>query len=136
VARDHGPYRGLEVDRFAGPASSRAREEAGVGLEDGRRSVSCIGPSRGGSSGGRGDAAKITVTQLVAVALERGDLGVADQPVDHRGCGDVVAEDLAPPPRGFVGGHDQRGALVAGTDELEDQVGGLGLEGLFTSAGK
>jgi hypothetical protein len=30
---------------------------------------------------------------------------------------------------GLVGGDDQRGSLVAGGDELEEQVGGLGLEG-------
>jgi hypothetical protein len=29
---------------------------------------------------------------------------------------------------GFVAGHDQAGAFVAGADQLEQQVGGFGLE--------
>ena len=49
--------------------------------------------------------------------------------VDH-GCshGDIT-EDLAPAPEGLVGGHDHAGSLVARTDELEEEVRGLGLEG-------
>jgi hypothetical protein len=57
------------------------------------------------------------------------DVGVVDQAVDH-GRGDhVVAEDLTPAAERLVAGDDQAGALVAGRDELEEQVGGLGLEG-------
>ena len=52
-----------------------------------------------------------------------------DEPVDHRGGDDVVAEDLSPPAERLVAGHDQAGSLVAGRDQLEEQVGGLGLEG-------
>jgi hypothetical protein len=51
-----------------------------------------------------------------------------DESVDHRGGDDVVVEDLGPAAEGFVGGDDQAGAFVAGGDQLEDQVGGLGLE--------
>jgi hypothetical protein len=54
---------------------------------------------------------------------------MVDQAVDHRGGGDLVAEHLAPPAEGLVAGHDQRGALIPGRDQLEEQVGGLGLEG-------
>jgi hypothetical protein len=32
----------------------------------------------------------------ITVALEGEDLGVVDEAIDHRGGGDVVAEDLAP----------------------------------------
>jgi hypothetical protein len=46
--------------------------------------------------GGCGDAAKIAALEPVAVAFEGDDVGVVDQPVDHRGGDDVVAEDLAP----------------------------------------
>jgi hypothetical protein len=64
--------------------------------------------------GGRGDAAEVAVFEAVAVALERDDVGVVDEAVDH-GCGDdVVAEDLAPAAEGLVAGDDQAGALVAG----------------------
>jgi hypothetical protein len=79
--------------------------------------------------GGCGGAAQVAVAQPVAVALEADDLGVVDQPVDH-GRGDhVVAEDLAPAAEWLVRGHDQRGAFVAGRDQLEEQVGRLRLEG-------
>ncbi len=48
--------------------------------------------------------------------------------VDHGGGHHVVTEDFAPAAEGFVGCDDQAGALVAGGDELEEQVGCLGLE--------
>jgi len=47
------------------------------------------------------DAAQVAVLEPVAVAFEADDLGMVDQPVDHRGSDDVVAEDLAPPNRGW-----------------------------------
>ena len=51
-----------------------------------------------------------------------------DEPVDHGGGGDLVAEDLAPRAEWLVGGDDQAGALVAAGDEHEHQVGGLWVE--------
>jgi hypothetical protein len=39
-----------------------------------------------------------------------------DEPVDHRGGDDVVAEDLASGAEGLVAGDDQAGALVAHLD--------------------
>ena len=56
------------------------------------------------------------------------DLGVVDEPVDHRGGDGVVAEHLAPAAEGLVGGDDEAGPFVAGGDELEEQVGGFGFE--------
>ena len=53
---------------------------------------------------------------------------MVDEPVDHGGGHDVVAEDLAPAAEWFVGGDDQAGSFVAGGDELEEQVGGFGFE--------
>src|SRR6266542_2896363 len=59
----------------------------------------------GGSAvvgGGLRDAAEVAAFEPVAVALERDDGGVVDQPVDH-GRGDHgVAEDLAPAIWGWV----------------------------------
>jgi hypothetical protein len=53
-----------------------------------------------------------------------------DEPVDH-GCGDdVVAEDLAPASEWLVDGDDEAGAFLACGDELEEEVGGLGFEGM------
>ena len=56
------------------------------------------------------------------------DLGVVDEPVDHRDGGGLVAEDLAPGRERLVARDDQARALVAGRDEAEHQVGGLGIE--------
>ena len=77
---------------------------------------------------GGGDAAEVAVLEAVAVAFEADDVGVVDEAVDHGGGDGVVAEDLAPGAEGLVGGDDDAGGLVAGGDELEEQVGGLGLE--------
>ena len=45
-----------------------------------------------------------------------------DEPVDHGGRDDVVTEDLAPPTERHVRGDQERSLLVAGGDELEEQV--------------
>ena len=79
--------------------------------------------------GGCWDAAEVAVLEPVGVAFEGDDLGVVDEAVDHCGGDDVVAEDLAPAAERLVAGDDQAGSFVAGGDELEEQVGGLGLEG-------
>ena len=39
---------------------------------------------------------------------------MVDEPVDHGGSDDVVAEDFSPAPERFVGGDDQAGAFIAG----------------------
>ena len=56
------------------------------------------------------------------------DFGVVYEAVDHGRGDDVVAEHFAPAAEGFVGGDDQRGPFVAAGDQLEEQVGGFGLE--------
>ena len=53
---------------------------------------------------------------------------VVNKAVDHGGGYDVVAEHFTPPAERFVGGDDQRSPFVAGGHQLEEQVGGLGLE--------
>ena len=55
-------------------------------------------------------------------------LSVVNKAVDHGGGYDVVAEHFTPPAERFVGGDDQRSPFVAGGHQLEEQVGGLGLE--------
>ncbi len=67
-------------------------------------------------------------TDMRLRSLGGDDVGVVDQPVDHRRGNDVVAEDLAPASEGFVAGDDEAGAFVAAGDELEEKVGGLGFE--------
>ena len=41
-------------------------------------------------------ASQIAVAQPVNIAIEGEDLGVVDEPVDHGGGDDIVAEDLDP----------------------------------------
>jgi hypothetical protein len=67
-----------------------------------------VGRSKGLGEGAEGDRSgdfgavsagagpEVAVLEAVAVAFEAEDLGVMDQPVDHRGGGHVVTEDLAP----------------------------------------
>ena len=71
----------------------------------------------------------VSVLQSVAVALQVDDFGVVHEPVDHRRGDHGVAEDLAPAPKGLVRGDDDAGPLVTGRDQLEEQVGGLAVEG-------
>lgn len=54
--------------------------------------------------------------------------GVVDEAVDHVGDDDFVAEDFAPASEGQVRGDQDRAGLVAGSDELEEQVRGVGVE--------
>ena len=58
-------------------------------------------------------ASDVAVFEAVAVAFEREDLAVVNEPVDHRGGGDLRAEDLAPARERLVAGHDHRRAFVA-----------------------
>jgi hypothetical protein len=68
-------------------------------------------------------AAEVWVFEPVEVTAEGGDFGVVDEPVDHR-SGDTSSPNTSPQrPKGFVGGDDQAGALIAGRDELEEHVG-------------
>jgi 5-methylcytosine-specific restriction endonuclease McrA len=53
-----------------------------------------------------------------------------DQAVDHGRGDDVVGEGLSPASERKVGGDHDRGLFVAGGDELEEQVGGILVEGI------
>src|SRR5919197_3891155 len=97
--------------------SARPRSRAGGEAERAGVSVAC---------GGGGE---VLVPQPVAVSLEGQDLGVVDEPVDHRRGDDLVAEDLAPARERLVRGDDHRGPLVARRDQAEHQVRRLGVEG-------
>ena len=39
---------------------------------------------------------EVAVFEAVGIAFEAEDFGVMDEPVDHRGGGHVITEDLAP----------------------------------------
>src|SRR5262249_14194359 len=51
-----------------------------------------------------------------------------DEPVDHRGGDDVVAEDLAPAGKRLITRDDHGRALIAGGHQREHQVRGLRIE--------
>src|SRR5688572_24634314 len=97
-----------------------------------RRSEALGEPGAGdwsGRFGGLGRAgAEVVVLEAVGIALEREDLGVVDESVDHRSGGGVVAEDFAPGREWLVAGDDQARALVAAADQHEHQVRGLRIE--------
>jgi hypothetical protein len=83
-----------------------------------------------GGLGGCGDSAEVAVFEAVAVSLHGDDLGVVDEVVDHGGDDDVVAEGFAPAAERLVAGDDQAGSFVAGGDQLEEEVGCFGFEGM------
>lgn len=64
--------------------------------------------------------------QAVGVALDRDHHRVMQQAVQQGRGHDRVAEDRGPLAEAAVAGHDQRAALVAGVDELEEQVAATG----------
>ena len=54
---------------------------------------------------------------------------MVQQAVQQRGGHDVVTEDGAPVPEAAIGGKDGGALLVAGIDQLEEQVGAAGFQG-------
>lgn len=64
----------------------------------------------------------------VGVAVDSDDLGVMDEAVDECGGDDVVGEDFAPTAEWHVRGDQNRALFVATGNELEEQVGGVGVE--------
>jgi len=64
----------------------------------------------------------------VGRTLEGDDVGVVNDPVDHRGGDGLVSEHVAPAGEGKVAGQDQRGVFIARGNELEEQVRGVLLE--------
>src|SRR5262245_19919159 len=55
-------------------------------------------------------------------SLDLDDDGVVKQAIEERGGDNWIAEDLTPFGKATVGGEDHGGALIAGIDELEEQV--------------
>ena len=64
--------------------------------------------------------------QAVACSFDVHDDGMVQQPVQQGGGDHGVAEHLAPFGKAAVGGEDHRTPLVAGVDELEEQVPATG----------
>ena len=69
----------------------------------------------------------LVALEPIAGAFEAENVGVMHDPVDHRGCDGLIAEDLAPT-EGQIAREDQRRMLIPGRDELEEQARGVLIE--------
>ena len=64
------------------------------------------------------------VLHAVAFAFNGHDFGMVEEPVeDGGGKSCVIIEDLRPVFKGAVGGDDQGSALIALTNDLEEEIG-------------
>lgn len=61
-------------------------------------------------------------------------MAVMEQAIEDGGSDDGIAEHGAPLADRAVGGDEQAAALVAPRHELEEQVGGIGIEGQMISS--
>ena len=66
--------------------------------------------------------------QPIGMPLDLDDDGMVQQAVQQGGGHDVVAEEGAPVPEAAIGGKDGGALLVAGIDQLEEQVGAAGFD--------
>lgn len=64
--------------------------------------------------------------EAIAGALDADDDRVVEEAVEQLGGDDGVAEHLAPFGKAAVGGEDHGAALVAGVDQLKEQVPAAG----------
>ena len=69
------------------------------------------------------------LAQAVARPLDLDDDGMVKQAVEQSRGDDGIAEDLAPFGEAAVGGEDHGALLVAGIDELEEQIAAAGHDG-------
>jgi len=66
------------------------------------------------------------LAQAVAGSLDLDDDGVVQEAVEQRGGDNGIAEDVTPLGEAAVRGQDHGAALVAGVDELEEQIAAAG----------
>src|ERR1700749_1962021 len=75
------------------------------------------------------------LAQPVAGPLDVDDNGVVKQPVEQCGCDHWIAKNLAPFDKAAIGGQDHGAALVAGIDQLEEQIAGTSADAQVTALG-
>src|SRR5215471_3351683 len=75
--------------------------------------------------GGANEAGLELVLEPIGIAPDVEGNGVVEDAIENRRGDDPVAEDLAPAAEALVARQDHRAALVAATDELEEQVDAL-----------
>ena len=69
------------------------------------------------------------LAQAVAGTFNLNDHGMVQKSVQQGRCDDRIAENLAPFTETAIGGQDHRASLVAGVDQLEEQVACTGADG-------
>ena len=69
------------------------------------------------------------LAQSVAGTFDLNDDGVVQKSVQQGRCDDRIAENLPPFAEAAIGGQDHRASLVAGVDQLEEQVACTGADG-------
>lgn len=68
------------------------------------------------------------VFEAVAITTDGDDVAVVQHAVEDGGGGDRVTKDHAPFRYGAVAGDEEATAFIAPRHQLEEQMGGLGLE--------
>src|SRR5437879_12948534 len=81
------------------------------------------------------EARAALLAQAVAVAADRDDLAMVEQAIEDRRRHDGIAEHGSPLADRTIAGEQEAAALVAARDELEEEMGGLGLEGKVADGG-
>jgi len=66
------------------------------------------------------------LTMPLARAFDLDDNGMMEQSVEERGGDDGIAEDVTPFGEAAIGGEDHGALLVAGVDELEEEIAPAG----------
>ena len=66
------------------------------------------------------------LAEAIAGAFDLDDDGVVKKPIQQRGCDDGVSKDFPPFGKATVGSQDHGALLVAGIDELEEQIAAAG----------
>ena len=66
------------------------------------------------------------LAEPITRSFDLDDDGVVEEAIEQRGGDNGIAEDLSPFGEAAVGGEDHGAALVAGIDQLEEQVAAAG----------
>ena len=114
AGRTKGCYEGVPVTVFGWPSAPTRR--IGNRTGDGLR-----------AHGFRNEVG--VLAQTVAGALDMHDDGVVKKSVEQRGRDDGIAKNLAPFGKAAIRSQNHRALLVAGVDQLEEQVAGAGADG-------
>jgi hypothetical protein len=69
------------------------------------------------------------LSQAIAGPLDLYDDGVVEEPIEKGSCDNGIAEHLSPLGEATVRGEDHGALLIAGIDELEEEVGAAGSNG-------